>query len=248
MLSANLDRKLTTPGMFERACNDPVYPRTLCRRCAIAFRTGRRQARRPVWQGILARRLALMTPSHIRRTLIGSAELCPTGRSRRPSRCQYFVRVEGASGGSGRGEYRGVRRLSARTARHAVRSVRALLFRTTVPIPQPAGKVLALGSGFIIDPRGYIVTNNQLVGDADKVTGQQPACSKDNRTRRKDRYRPLKIDANRKLPFVTWRNRDEAKVGDWVVAVGNVRPRRHGDRGGRLRSRPQSLKARMTIF
>src|ERR1700730_14893071 len=31
----------------------------------------------------------------------------------------------------------------------------------------------------------------------------------------------LKIDTNQKLPYVTWGNSDEAKVGDWVVAVGN---------------------------
>src|SRR5580700_11915288 len=43
------------------------------------------------------------------------------------------------------------------------------LFRTTVRSRNPAEKVMALGSGSIIDPAGYIVTNNHIVANADKV-------------------------------------------------------------------------------
>jgi len=85
--------------------------------------------------------------------------------------------------------------------------------------------VTALGSGFIIDPRGYIVTNNHVVGNAEKVTiilqdnSRHPAkiIGRDEKTD----LALVKIEAGDKLPYVTWGDSDAAKVGDWVVAVGN---------------------------
>jgi serine protease Do len=50
------------------------------------------------------------------------------------------------------------------------RSIPQALFRTTVPIPQSRGKGHGARSGFITDPAGYIVTNNHVVTNADKVT------------------------------------------------------------------------------
>jgi serine protease Do len=98
-------------------------------------------------------------------------------------------------------------------------------FEQPLQFRNPAEKVLALGSGFIIDPRGNVVTNNHVVADADKVT---VIFQDDNRHVAKVIGRDeetdialLKIDTDRKLPFVTWGNSDEARVGDWVVAVGN---------------------------
>ncbi|HVC54377.1 MAG TPA: DegQ family serine endoprotease [Stellaceae bacterium] len=92
-------------------------------------------------------------------------------------------------------------------------------------MPQLHEHVMALGSGFIIDPAGYIVTNNHVVGNADKITvilqdnTRHPAkiIGRDDKTD----LALLKIDTKEKLPFVSWGNSDEAKVGDWVVAVGN---------------------------
>ena len=86
-------------------------------------------------------------------------------------------------------------------------------------------KVISLGSGFIIDPSGYIVTNNHVVGDAEKVTvtfaddSQHTAkiIGKDV----KSDLALLKIDAPKPLPFVKFGDSDQAKVGDWVIAVGN---------------------------
>ena len=86
-------------------------------------------------------------------------------------------------------------------------------------------KVISLGSGFIVDPTGYIVTNNHVVGDAEKVTvtfaddSQHPAkiIGKDQ----KSDLALLKIDAPKPLPFVKFGDSDTAKVGDWVIAVGN---------------------------
>ena len=89
----------------------------------------------------------------------------------------------------------------------------------------PAEKVMALGSGFIIDPAGYIVTNNHVVAKADKVTvifqdNSRHTAKVIGRDEKTD-IALLKIDTNQKLLYVTWGNSDDAKVGDWVVAVGN---------------------------
>ena len=91
----------------------------------------------------------------------------------------------------------------------------------------PGGPVkrIALGSGFIIDPRGYVVTNNHVIGDAAKVevilqnhkkyrakiVGRDP----------KTDLAVLKIVAKKPLPYVPWGNSSAAQVGDWVMAVGN---------------------------
>ena len=86
-------------------------------------------------------------------------------------------------------------------------------------------EVVALGSGFIIDPSGYVVTNNHVVGNSEKITvmfqdnsrHQAKVVGRDEKTD----IALLKIDGSDKLPFVTWGDSGEAKVGDWVVAVGN---------------------------
>jgi serine protease Do len=89
----------------------------------------------------------------------------------------------------------------------------------------PAEKIMALGSGFIIDPRGYIVTNNHVVANADKVTvifqdNSRHTAKVVGRDEKTD-VALLKIDTNQQLPYVTWGNSDDVKVGDWVVAIGN---------------------------
>ncbi|MBV9151392.1 MAG: DegQ family serine endoprotease [Alphaproteobacteria bacterium] len=92
-------------------------------------------------------------------------------------------------------------------------------------MPQTGHEVMALGSGFIIDPAGYIVTNNHVVGNSEKITvifqdnSRHPAkvIGRDEKTD----IALIKIDTKDKLPFVTWGDSGEAKVGDWVVAVGN---------------------------
>ena len=84
---------------------------------------------------------------------------------------------------------------------------------------------MALGSGFVIDPAGYVVTNNPVVANAQKVNvtfqdniqHQAKVLGRDERTD----LALLKLDTNQQLPYVTWGNSDDAKVGDWVVAVGN---------------------------
>jgi serine protease Do len=84
---------------------------------------------------------------------------------------------------------------------------------------------VALGSGFIIDPTGYVVTNNHVVQNADKVTvifqdGSEHAAKIIGRDTKTD-LALLKIDAPKPLPFVNWGKSDNEQVGDWVLAVGN---------------------------
>jgi len=93
-------------------------------------------------------------------------------------------------------------------------------------VPHAGREAVALGSGFIIDASGLIVTNNHVVGNADKITvilqdnSRHPGTvvGRDEKTD----LALLKIDAgNKKLAFVSWGDSDKSKVGDWVVAVGN---------------------------
>jgi serine protease Do len=86
-------------------------------------------------------------------------------------------------------------------------------------------KRIALGSGFLIDPSGYIVTNNHVVGEAAKVqvilqNGQKYTAHIVGRDPRTD-LAVLKIKADEPLPYVSFGDSSAAQVGDWVVAVGN---------------------------
>jgi serine protease Do len=91
--------------------------------------------------------------------------------------------------------------------------------------PGPREHMMALGSGFIIDPAGYVVTNNHVVGNAAKVTVVFQDGSEHRAkivgTDAKTDLALLKIDAPKPLPFVEWGDSDQARVGDWVMAVGN---------------------------
>jgi serine protease Do len=86
-------------------------------------------------------------------------------------------------------------------------------------------EVMGLGSGFIIDPQGYVVTNNHVVDDASgiKVTlpdGKQFDAEVVGTDPQTD-LALLKIDAKDTLPALEWGDSDALKVGDWVMAVGN---------------------------
>ena len=85
--------------------------------------------------------------------------------------------------------------------------------------------VSALGSGFIIDPDGYVVTNNHVVGQADQIkvilSGGESFDAKLVGRDEKTDLALLKVEAKRKLPFVSFGDSNKARVGDWVMAVGN---------------------------
>jgi serine protease Do len=91
--------------------------------------------------------------------------------------------------------------------------------------PQQPRRMEGAGSGFVIDEGGYIVTNHHVISDADKIVvtfqngekldakliGQDP----------KTDLALIKVDASHKLPFVTFGDSDKARIGDWVLAIGN---------------------------
>ena len=82
-----------------------------------------------------------------------------------------------------------------------------------------------LGSGVIVSPDGYIMTNNHVVGNADTI--QVTLMDKREFTAKvigKDAKTDLaliKIDTKAALPFAALGNSDATEVGDWVVAIGN---------------------------
>jgi serine protease Do len=89
----------------------------------------------------------------------------------------------------------------------------------------PRVATLALGSGFIIDPGGYVVTDDHVVENAETVTIiTQDATEYSARIAGRDPMTDLallKIDTERALPYVRWGDSDAARIGDWVLAVGN---------------------------
>ncbi len=82
----------------------------------------------------------------------------------------------------------------------------------------------ALGSGFIISPDGYIVTNNHVIEGADEISIEMFSGKKMDAkligTDPKTDIALLKVEA-KDLPFVPFGDSDKMKVGDWVMAMGN---------------------------
>lgn len=84
----------------------------------------------------------------------------------------------------------------------------------------------ALGSGFVISADGYIVTNNHVIEGADEILieffpgGTEPLAATLVGTDPNTDIALLKVDAT-DLPFVNFGDSDTARVGDWVMAMGN---------------------------
>ncbi|MDQ2094833.1 DegQ family serine endoprotease [Rhodalgimonas zhirmunskyi] len=83
----------------------------------------------------------------------------------------------------------------------------------------------ALGSGFVISEDGYIVTNNHVIENADEITIEffsgEELDAKLIGTDPNTDIALLKVEADKPLPFVPFGNSDAARVGDWVMAMGN---------------------------
>ena len=83
----------------------------------------------------------------------------------------------------------------------------------------------ALGSGFVIDASGYVVTNNHVIDDATTIRvtlsdGNVYPASVVGRDAKTD-LALLKIKADKPLPYVAFGDSTKERVGDWVIAVGN---------------------------
>jgi serine protease Do len=91
-------------------------------------------------------------------------------------------------------------------------------FRYRVP-------VRSLGSGFIISPDGYIVTNDHVIGNAREIivtlsTGEKYKAKVVGKDYVSD-IAVLKIEAGKKLPYLVLGNSDDVIIGEWAIAMGN---------------------------
>jgi serine protease Do len=91
----------------------------------------------------------------------------------------------------------------------------------------PQRPVYAVGSGFIVDRRGYIITNSHVIDEAERITVKLDSGEEFTATvvgadgREETDLAILKIDARRDLPFLKLGDSDKAEVGDWVLAIGS---------------------------
>lgn len=86
-------------------------------------------------------------------------------------------------------------------------------------------RATSLGSGFIIDEKGYVVTNNHVIQDADEITVvlhdetrlEAKVIGRDPKTD----IAILKVEPTSKLTSVDFGDSDKMRIGDWLVAIGN---------------------------
>ena len=94
--------------------------------------------------------------------------------------------------------------------------------------PPEGTRERSLGSGVIVDPRGYILTNQHVVERADRIRVQlqddPPGVLHDAKVVGTDRETDLaviKIEANKSVPAAKMGNSESVEVGDWVLAIGS---------------------------
>ncbi len=85
--------------------------------------------------------------------------------------------------------------------------------------------VTSLGSGFIVDASGLIVTNNHVIEDADQITvtlndGTSLPAKLVGRDDKTD-LALLRVQSKKPLPTAHWGDSDKARIGDWVIAIGD---------------------------
>jgi len=83
----------------------------------------------------------------------------------------------------------------------------------------------AVGSGFIVDKSGYILTNYHVIEDASRISVRLPSgeeyVAKVIGADEETDLAVLKIEAGKDLPFIELGNSDISQVGDWVLAIGS---------------------------
>ena len=110
----------------------------------------------------------------------------------------------------------------------------------------------ALGSGFIISADGYIVTNNHVIEDSDEImieffddeTLVAAIVGRDEKTD----IAVLKVESETPLPFVQFGDSDVARVGDWVLAIGNPLGQGFSVSAGIISARNRSLSGSYDDF
>jgi serine protease Do len=98
--------------------------------------------------------------------------------------------------------------------------------QTPQVVPPQALRREASGTGFVVDRNGYIVTNNHVVENADRITVKLQGDPTEYRakvigTDVETDLAVIKIDAHHPLQAVTIGNSDAVQVGDWAVAIGS---------------------------
>jgi serine protease Do len=99
------------------------------------------------------------------------------------------------------------------------------LFKNSLGQGNQPRRVTSLGSGFIIDPSGYIVTNNHVIENGESITvilndnTSLPAkvVGRDPQTD----LALLKVSPAKPLPATRFGDSDKAQIGDWVIAIGD---------------------------
>src|SRR3989441_400921 len=86
-------------------------------------------------------------------------------------------------------------------------------------------RVNSLGSGFIIDPSGIVVTNNHVISEADEITvilndGARLKAEIIGRNQKPD-LALLRVKPDKPLKAVTFGDSDKLRLGEWVIAIGN---------------------------
>ncbi len=89
----------------------------------------------------------------------------------------------------------------------------------------PPRRYAAQGSGFVIDPNGTVITNYHVIKDSGEITvitnaGKQYQAELKGYDEKTD-LAVLQIDVDETLPYVEFGDSDSARVGDWVIAIGN---------------------------
>jgi serine protease Do len=93
------------------------------------------------------------------------------------------------------------------------------------PPEQAPQRQSSLGSGFVVDETGYVVTNNHVIAEADEIqvvfgddtTYAAELIGRDQKTD----LALLKIEGDKPFPAVTFADSDHVRVGDWIIAIGN---------------------------
>jgi serine protease Do len=92
--------------------------------------------------------------------------------------------------------------------------------------PMPMPRRQGTGSGFIVDPNGYIITNYHVVDKADTIKVKVPEDPTEYKAKligfdRETDLAVIKINPEKKLPILRVGNSDAVQAGDWAVAIGS---------------------------